>query len=153
MRHRLLLALALGLLTAKSALADGASDMAGHWRTDRYGALVQIMDCGDGTPCGRLTWIDAHVTQGTTHDVRNGEPGLRGRTLLGLPILWGFASGKDGWRDGQLYNPADGMTFLAHLGLLSPSALRVTGCLGPLCRSEVWTRAADAATAADRKSP
>ncbi|WP_425259170.1 DUF2147 domain-containing protein [Rubrivivax sp. RP6-9] len=153
MQQRLLLALALGLLAAKGSLAGGASDLAGHWRTDRYGALVQITDCGDGTPCGRLTWLDPRVTQGTTHDVRNGDPGQRGRALLGLPILWGFASGKDGWRDGRLYNPADGMTFRAHLGLLSSSALRVTGCLGPLCRSEVWTRAAGETAAADRTSP
>jgi uncharacterized protein (DUF2147 family) len=34
----------------------------------------------------------------------------------------------------------DGKTFRAHLRLLSASELRVTGCLGLLCLSEVWTR-------------
>ncbi len=68
-------------------------------------------------------------------------------------MLWGFAAEKDGWRDGRLDNPADGMTFRAHLGLLSSSALRVTGCLGPLCRSEIWTRAAREAAAENRQSP
>lgn len=125
--------------------ADGLGDLTGHWRTGRYGALVHIADCGNGTPCGRLAWIDERVSEGVTHDVRNHDPALRGRALLGLHVLWGFVSTSAGWREGRLYNPDDGKTFRAHLSVVSPNELRVTGCLGPLCRSEVWTRSSDEA--------
>jgi uncharacterized protein (DUF2147 family) len=132
--------LALCSLVAFDAPARDLAELSGLWRDTRYGALVDIGDCGDGTPCGRLTWVDARLTEGQTQDVRNRDPLLRSRTLIGLPVLRDFVSSPEGWRDGWLYNPDDGKTFRAHLRLLSTSELRVTGCLGPLCRSEVWTR-------------
>lgn len=112
----------------------------GLWRTERHGAWVQVADCGNGTPCGRLAWVDGQVAAGQTHDVRNRDPALRHRPLQGLPILWGFVAQPDGWRQGRVYNPDDGKTFAARLRLLRPDVLQVTGCLGPLCRSETWAR-------------
>jgi uncharacterized protein (DUF2147 family) len=132
--------LIVGTLAAGDALASDLADLTGLWRDTRYGALVDIGDCGNGTLCGRLTWVDARLTEGQTQDVRNRDPLLRTRSLIGLQVLWNFTSGPEGWRDGRLYNPDDGKAFRAHLRLLSASELRVTGCLGLLCRSEVWTR-------------
>jgi uncharacterized protein (DUF2147 family) len=134
------IAMIVGTLAAGDALASDLADLTGVWRDTRYGALVDIGDCGNGTPCGWLTWVDARLTEGQIQDVRNREPLLRTRGLVGLPVLWNFASGPEGWRDGRLYNPDDGKTFRAHLHLLSAGELRVTGCLGLLCRSQVWTR-------------
>lgn len=143
-------ALLVGMTWLGCAQAEGLSDLTGHWRTGRHGALVHIGDCGDSTPCGRLAWVDARVSEGVVHDVRNRDPALRGRDLLGLPVLWGFEPIHEGWRDGRLYNPDDGKTFRAHMSLLSPNELRVTGCLGPLCRSEIWTRSSTEATVRGR---
>ncbi|MFM2399008.1 MAG: hypothetical protein RL341_1165 [Pseudomonadota bacterium] len=140
MWHPAFLVLIVCTVMADYAGAADLGDLAGRWREVRYGALVDISDCGDGTPCGRLAWADARFTQGHTQDVRNRAPALRERALIGLPILWGFATAPDGWRNGRLYNPDDGKTFRAHMRLVSATELRVTGCLGPLCRSEVWTR-------------
>lgn len=133
-------ALIVGTLAAGGVPASDLAGLTGLWRDTRYGALVDIGDCGNGTPCGWLTRVDARLTEGQTQDVRNRDPLLRTRALVGLPVLWDFVSGPEGWHDGWLYNPDDGKTFRAHLRLLSTKELRVTGCLGLLCRSEVWTR-------------
>ncbi len=121
------------------ASAQAISDVTGTWRTVRHGALVLITDCGDGTPCGALAEVSAAVTDGHSTDIRNPDPTKRDRPLVGVPILWGFTPSDTGWGGGRLYNPDDGKTFRSYLQLLSPSDLRVTGCLGPFCRSQVWT--------------
>ena len=150
----LLAGLGPGVATRPAAAADLA-DLSGLWRTERHGALVQVVDCGDGTPCGWLVGVDPTVAQGQTHDVRNRDPARRHRPLVGLPILWGFAvrpeGGREDWRAGRVYNPDDGKTFPARLKMLHSAGLQVTGCLGPLCRSETWTRVVS--TPATGKTP
>lgn len=138
---------------AGAARASELGDLVGLWRDTRYGALVDIGDCGDASPCGRLAQVDRRFTQGQTQDVRNRDAALRGRDLIGLPVLWGFTRRPDGWRDGQLYNPDDGKSFRAQLRLVSATELRVTGCLGPLCLSEIWTRAVKDTDSALRSAP
>jgi uncharacterized protein (DUF2147 family) len=124
------------------------SDITGRWRTVMHGALVDISDCGDGTPCGRLVWVDGAISDGAVADARNPDRALRARPLIGTPILWGFRHGSEGWESGRLYNPQTGQTFRSSLRAVSRGGLRVTGCLGPLCRSQVWRRADD-----DREGP
>tara|TARA_R110000868_G_scaffold9738_2_gene47912 strand:+ start:842 stop:1276 length:435 start_codon:yes stop_codon:yes gene_type:complete len=128
------------LFLAVGASAAPVDALAGQWRTVRHGALVEISDCGDGTPCGALARVEDSVSGGQLHDVRNRRPELRGRPLVGVPILWGFSADGEGWQNGRLYNPDDGKEFRARLELLSSTRLRVTACFGPLCRSQVWTR-------------
>lgn len=140
MRYGSVMVLIAGVWAAGVACAGELADLAGTWRTQRHGALVQVGDCGDATPCGQLVWVDARMADGQTQDVRNRDPSLRQRGLIGVPIVWGFAAQAGGWHNGWVYNPDDGKTFRARLKLLSAHELRVTGCLGPLCRSEVWTR-------------
>lgn len=122
------------------AAAPAPPDVTGQWRTQRHGAVVRIADCGDGTPCGALTWVNPAMANGLVRDAHNPDRALRHRQLDGVPILWGFRARGEGWTQGRLYNPDTGQTFHCALRPLSPAALEVTGCLGPLCRSEIWTR-------------
>ncbi|MBL1436462.1 MAG: DUF2147 domain-containing protein [Rhodobacteraceae bacterium] len=140
MRPWFLIALLAYPLMFSAASAEGIGAFAGLWRTARHGALVEITDCGNTTPCGALAWASAPVFEGNTQDIRNRNLALRERPLLGVPILWGFAPDGTGWQNGGVYNPEDGKTFRAKLQLLSKYELRVTGCFGPLCRSQIWTR-------------
>ncbi|GHB26328.1 hypothetical protein GCM10007094_13200 [Pseudovibrio japonicus] len=140
MRSFLLIPLLLYPLTVGGANAEGVDDLTGRWRTARHGALVEIADCGDGTPCGTLSWVSEAISEGNTADINNRNQALRNRPLIGLPILWGFECIEAGCQNGRLYNPEDGKTFHAHLQLLSKAELRVRGCLGPLCRSQIWMR-------------
>ncbi|MEQ9520726.1 MAG: DUF2147 domain-containing protein [Parvibaculum sp.] len=143
MRSPILVSLLVYLCLAADASAGETDSLAGYWRTVRHGALVKIADCGDGTPCGALAWVSEAISEGNVLDIRNRDPALRDQLLIGAPILWGFSLTENEWRDGLLYNPEDGKTFRAHLRLLSHSELQVSGCIGPFCRSQIWTRSAE----------
>ena len=141
MRPLILIVILVYPLTSYAASAEGIEELIGVWRTIRHGALVEISDCGNETPCGTLAWASETVFKGNTQDIRNRNLALRERPLLGVPILWGFQSLDGTWQNGRIYNPEDGKTFRANLRLLSADELQVTGCIGPFCRSQIWTRA------------
>ncbi|MCA8900996.1 MAG: DUF2147 domain-containing protein [Hyphomonas sp.] len=140
MQRLVTLVLAAAALLAGQAGAGALTGLEGSWRTVRHGADVEIRDCGDGSPCGYLVAVNAQVTGGRHLDERNPDAALRARPLAGLPLMWGFASARQGWQGGRLYNPETGQTFRASMTLISADQLRVRGCLGPLCRAQVWTR-------------
>ena len=140
MRRTLLVAL---LASIASQATAAALDVEGDWLAgSRDGSIrgyVRISDCGDGTPCGILTDYDTSKTA-QRRDARNPDPRLRPRSLVGVPVLWGFTRQGEFWRQGHLYNPEDGSTFNSNLKLDGRGRLRVTGCIGILCRTQVWSR-------------
>jgi len=139
-RFNVLVPFMVYLSLAGDASAEEIGDLMGYWRTVRHGALVKIADCGNGTPCGELAWVSEAISEGNILDIHNPDPALRAQRLIGAPILWGFSADEDGWRNGRLYNPEDGKVFRSHLQLLSHSELQVSGCFGPFCRRQIWTR-------------
>lgn len=128
---------------ASPAGASEISEVVGTWKTVRHGAHVSVVDCGDGSPCGHLIAVGNGIANGFTRDEKNPDRSLRSRPLEGVPILWGYSLRDGSWRDGRLYNPETGQTFRSSLTLLSENTLKVRGCLGPLCRSQTWTRILD----------
>lgn len=136
--------LALGLIFLMVLTGTGeqnAPNLAGRWRTQMHGALVEIRYCADRSPCGFLAWVDQSITRGITTDVRNPDPALRRRPLIGVPIIWGLRPSGARWTGGRVYNPETGQTFRSSMESISNRRLRVTGCWGPLCRSEIWIKA------------
>ena len=119
-----------------------AIDIAGVWLTADQDAHVEIEDCGDGTPCGTLAWVDPATTE-TDLDARNKDKSLRSRPLVGLDMVWGFERAGDVWRRGRIYNPEDGRTFRSALSLETDGRLKVKGCVGPFCQTQYWTRIDD----------
>ena len=57
-------------LIATPCLASDLSSMVGVWQTDDADGRVEIYDCGDGTPCGRLT----NITNADAKDQFNPDP-------------------------------------------------------------------------------
>lgn len=135
---KLSLLAAIATLWATAAAAQPL-DVAGNWMTNRRGAVVTIADCGDATPCGHIVWL-APTKAGRAADIRNPDPSLRSRAIMGLTIVWGFVRRDDGWTAGRMYNPETGQTFDAMMTLDRDGRLRVKGCLGPLCLTRYWTR-------------
>lgn len=135
--HRLywLLLLLPSPLSAQAA----QSDVYGIWESEAKDGHIEISDCGNGTPCGALVWVDPHKTD-TLLDARNKNKDLRSRALLGVPIIWDLKPAKSEWKHGKIYNPEDGKTFKAHIKQQSANSLQVKGCLGPLCITNIWTR-------------
>lgn len=114
-------------------------DVFGLWLSEAKDGHINISDCGDGTPCGTLVWVDPKTTD-TTLDARNKDRDLRSRSLVGVPIIWGFERTKNGWKAGKIYNPEDGKTFGARVKRQDVDLLEVKGCLGFMCITNIWTR-------------
>mgnify|MGYP001792456947 CR=1 FL=1 len=118
------------------------SSMLGFWETPEGDAKIEILDCGDGTPCGDLVWVNPASADAET-DINNPEKALRNRSLVGIRMVWGFKLLGDKWRSGKVYDPESGRTYRAELTLVSANQLKLKGCFGPICRSQIWTRAID----------
>lgn len=120
-------------------LGNAPPGIEGIWRTDDGKGLVRIGPCGAQT-CG---WIARVLDAGPgvpSTDVRNPDPKLRRRPILGLPTLTGFTRDGMVWRGGRAYDPKSGRSYRATLQLNRDGSLKVTGCVLIICRSLRWTR-------------
>ena len=73
-------------------------------------------------------------------DVKNPNPSLRSRKILGIRIFAMEQDNTGSWTGG-IYNSDDGQTYKGRLVPRGETELEVQGCAGSLCGSEVWTRA------------
>ncbi|MEL6568791.1 MAG: DUF2147 domain-containing protein [Pseudomonadota bacterium] len=136
-----LIAISLGL--AAGAHAD-SKDVFGIWLTEAGSAKLEISDCGDGSPCGRVVWMDPAamrpgLTPETATDENNPDPALRDTPVLGLLMLSDFDARRRDWRGGKIYDPESGRTYGSRLKKLEDGTLQVKGCIGPICQTQVWT--------------
>jgi len=127
------------LFAAAPALAaDQPVPVTGHWITEDGKALVEITACGTSL-CGRVAKILDPDPNRPTTDSHNPDPAKRGRPLLGLTILSGFAVSGQYWK-GQIYDPKSGSTYRSYLKI-DNGQLNVQGCVGPFCQTQHWRRA------------
>jgi len=127
----------LGFSLAASAHAEPL-DVNGLWMTQSKTGLVEIKDCGNGTPCGKLVWIDAPVPTAQLDD-NNPDESLRNRSIVGIQMIWGFQNKGNGWKKGRIYSPEEGKTYRSTIKKLNDGNLQVKGCVGPFCQAQVWT--------------
>lgn len=130
--------LSFAFLAVSGSAHASTFDVYGLWLTQAEDAHIEVTDCGDGTPCGSLVWVDPIVTHEEV-DARNANKLLRTRPLIGVPIVWGYTRGRKAWRSGHIYNPEDGKTFKSTMRLQKNGTLKVKGCLGSLCITNIWT--------------
>ena len=134
MKRLILAAMAL----SASAGAAAPAPVAGRWLTPERDAMVEIGACG-AQLCGRIARVLKADPSKPKTDVNNPDPALRSRPVVGLPILTGFTAGKDQW-NGRIYDPRNGKSYRSIL-IRDGATLKVKGCLGPFCKTQVWTRA------------
>lgn len=127
------------LLSSVASASAGQLDVWGRWYTPDHASMVEISDCGDGTPCGVVLWVDEH--DGMTVDANNPNPNLQGRPMIGVKLLHSFEPKSHRWGSGAIYNPENGRTYRARMALESENTLAVSGCLGPICKKLLWERA------------
>ena len=141
MRCALLAAGALFAFPAAASNDAAGRDVYGVWLSAKQTSKIEIADCGDATPCGRIVWIDApHPDQ--VLDDKNPDPALRAQPLLGLVILKGFEAKDDRWTKGRIYDPETGKSYGSKLHVREDGELEVKGCLGPICQTRLWTPSA-----------
>jgi len=133
----MLAAAALATALASPALAG---DPTGLWQTPTNGGQVRIARCGQAL-CGTLVTSDHIRRDANARDANNRDASLRNRTLRNLPMLTGFTGGPTEWRNGSVYNPADGGTYRGTITMTNDNSLRLRGCIvAPLCKTQTWTR-------------
>ena len=138
MKTNILLAAAASAVALASPALAG--DPTGVWQTPTNGGQVRISRCGQAL-CGALVNSDHIRRDPNVRDERNREESLRSRTLRNLPMLTGFTGGPTEWRNGSVYNPADGRTYRGTITMTDDNTLRLRGCVvAPLCKTQTWTR-------------
>jgi uncharacterized protein (DUF2147 family) len=145
------LAAALGVLMAAFLAPWGQSqaasgDPSGFWyKPDaERESKIQVFKCGKDKLCAKIVWLkNPNDSRGNPlHDVRNENPSLRGRSIVGLPLFSGMTQSAPATWSGQIYNPEDGHTYSATLTLISRSEIKLRGCKAwLLCGEKQWLRA------------
>src|ERR1051325_2640239 len=138
---RLLLA---AMLAAMPAAAAPSPTPIGVWLHDNKRIQIEIAPCGDRL-CAKLVWFRwPNDAQGLPLvDLKNPDPALRKRPLLGLTVLRGLRrTGERTWEDGEIYNPINGRNYAAPMSIKSNNTLRVRAyMLVPMFgETQIWTR-------------
>lgn len=140
---RLVCLLVIGLLAATPAGAQSPTPV-GVWLHDNKRIKIEIAPCGDFL-CAKIVWFrwpnDAHGLP--LVDLKNEDPALRTRPLLGLSVLYGLRrTGDNSWEDGFIYNPDDGVNYRANMTIQKDGSLRIRAyVLVPLFgHTLIWTR-------------
>ena len=142
-RYDFALAVALLAATQIGATAETPTPV-GVWLHPDGRIKMEIAPCGDAL-CAKLIWFKSpNDDQGLPRvDLKNPDPALRARPLLGLKVLEGLRPNADGaWDGGEVYNPDDGENYKARMSIQDDGTLRVRGyILIPLLgKTLVWTR-------------
>jgi uncharacterized protein (DUF2147 family) len=145
------------------APVPAASPIEGTW-LDSTQSEITVIPCEQGF-CGNISKvvvppelyaahkkeIDAIGPAGFT-DLKNKDPKLRNRPILGLTILTLHPTDQPDVFDGTIYDPDSGNTFSGSLTVLGHDKMRLEGCLDVpganllkklLCRDRDWTRVAE----------
>jgi uncharacterized protein (DUF2147 family) len=126
----------------------------GTWLVASKAAQVTLAPCADpvhGPVCGTIVkLIDPKDDAGrpiapeAATDVRNADPALRGRKVLGMVLLYGFTRTPDAkvFENGTIYNGENGKTYRANMSLQPDGTLRLRGYVGtPMFgETQIWTR-------------
>lgn len=119
--------LACAALLAAPASADTA---AGLWKTepDRKGqtALVAAHPCGNAL-CGTISQV--MNSKGEKIDHRN----------VGRRVFWNMQQVSPGVYKGRAFVPAFSTEYDGTM-TLNGTTMKVSGCFGPICKSQTWSR-------------
>ncbi len=131
--------LLLGFLLLGSPILLAQADvLLGEWINEKKDARIKIYKLGN-IYNGRITWGEGENSK----DVKNLDPKLRSRELVGSSILIGFTySGDNTWVDGTIYDPREGKTYSCKITLKNKNTISIRGFVGisMFGRSEEWSR-------------
>lgn len=132
---RMILSAALASAFCGTASAD-PFDVFGKFVLPEGDSHVQISDCGNGSPCGKIVWIKAEdLPPGqTANEITNDKC----EKILGYRLLQGFDRKARDWRGGKIHDPMEHKTYDSRLKRLTDGSLEVKGCVGPVCQTQIW---------------
>ncbi|MBG6235987.1 uncharacterized protein (DUF2147 family) [Pedobacter sp. CAN_A7] len=133
------------LLTAItfSGFSQSKDAILGRWVNPSGEAHVEISK-RNGKYYGKMVWLkNPRDEQGVAKtDVKNPEPGLKSRPLLGLEMLKDFVYEEGKWTDGKIYDPKSGKTYSCNITQKDNNQISIRGYMGIslIGRSETWKR-------------
>jgi uncharacterized protein (DUF2147 family) len=151
MRHRAYAA-AMGLLTAAifapgSQSQAASADPTGYWMKPdaERESKIQVFKCGTSKTqlCAKIIWLkEPNDSRGKPlHDLRNEDPSMRDRPIVGLTIFTALSPSAPSTWTGKIYNPEDGHTYSATLTVVSRRQIMLRGCKAwLLCGEKQWLR-------------
>ena len=132
------------VLAAGLALAAGpafaADPVEGEWLIQDQSGKVRIAPCParPDLMCGTTSWVKDPAK---IQDVKNPDPALRTRPLLGQPVIRDFKQAAPGrWTGGRIYDPKSGKTYDSKMSVNANGSLKVEGCVLFVCQAQTWTR-------------
>lgn len=140
-----------GLLAATGVAV--AADPAGEWLVKDGSARIKVVSCPEAQTRTPALWGIIWAETKPEYDTANPNPSMRGRPLLGIPILINMRqTGPNVWA-GKIYDPqgnalvSGGGIYDAKVTLNKKDMLEVRGCFGGLiCDGEDWKRITDPST-------
>ncbi|EEF57121.1 DUF2147 domain-containing protein [Pedosphaera parvula] len=150
---RILFLVLLGLMLSgfSTKAAEAGDRILGIWHTTDDKSQVEIFKEKDKYYAKILSLKEPNWPAGDVegmagkpkNDRGNPDPKLRGRPIVGMQFMNGFAySGKNKWVNGTIYDPESGKTYKCKMTLSDDKHLEVRGFIGisMLGRTVVWTR-------------
>jgi uncharacterized protein (DUF2147 family) len=127
------LAAAVGIASAGHAQVPAGDPVLGTWTNPQRSLRVRTAPCGAHL-CGTIV----QATNEALTDAR--DAGVTG--LIGTQLLSDYTKVGPKYWAGRVYVPDMGRTFSSRITELSPSTLKISGCLigGWICRSQIWSR-------------
>lgn len=126
-----------GMATTSQAQTK-ADAIVGDWTNEKKETKFQIFKQGNKY-FGKILW----GTGTNNKDVKNPDPKLKNREVIGLVMLNNFVfDGKETWEKGTIYDPREGKTYSCKITLKGKDKINVRGFVGIAMfgRTEVWTR-------------
>lgn len=123
------------LAAAPKAKASPTSPV-GEWLVEDGKSQIRVEECGANL-CGYVSV----AKKPNEKDRNNPNPSLRGRSVVGMPILLDMKPSGNRW-NGRIYNAQDGRTYTGNISLKNGNTLRVQGCAfgGMICGNQNWSR-------------
>lgn len=105
--------------------ANATSSIEGlYWTEDKEG-IIELYHQGDELR-GRIRWRATPLL-----DEKNPDANLRGRSMLGVTFLTGFAQEQQEWRGGRVYSADNGRTYRGTIWLEEEGqVLKMRGYIG-----------------------
>jgi uncharacterized protein (DUF2147 family) len=152
MRHQFAAVIGLSaaaLLAPVSPSHAASADPTGFWMKPdaERESKIEIFKCGTkkANLCAKIAWLkEPNDSKGKPlHDVRNENPSMRGRPIMGLAIFSDLVPSAPSTWNGKIYNPEDGRTYTATLTVVSRKQILLKGCKAwLLCGERNWYRTA-----------
>jgi uncharacterized protein (DUF2147 family) len=129
---------------AASDTVSAGDALIGEWWTENNEGRIRFTRDKDGTYRGTTTCcVPAKPTKDhPAIDSHNPNPKLRGRSTVGIVLIWKLTYEDGEYNDGYVYNPRDGDTYRFEAKILDRNTLKIRGYMGiPLLgQSQIWKR-------------